>query len=302
MIKNKKQPSVYIVILNWNGSEDTIELIESLKKISYNNYKIIVVDNNSLQEDIDNLLRRHYDDIQLIINEENLGFSGGNNTGIKLSIEKGADFVLIINNDTIVKPDFLDILVDKFNYDNQVGIVAPRINFYNNPTKIWSGGGKISKIRGSGFIYSNKVKIKDYSEIDFVSGCCMLIKNEVFKKVGLFDEKYFLYIEDTDFCYRTKKNGYIICYTPESQIYHKVFGSTKKNNSTLPLYYSTRNRLFFARKNFPRLFPFTALYIFITMIIKCLFWLFGGEFKKINSVKRGLHDFLTKKMGRNSHH
>lgn len=298
MIKNKKQPRVYIIILNWNNHEDTIELIQSLKKISYNNYKIIVIDNNSSEKDVVNLFENSKEEIQLIINKENLGFSGGNNIGIKLSIEEGADFILLLNNDTIVNTNFLDLLVEKFEHNNQIGIVAPQINFYDNPKKIWSGGGKISKIRGSGFIYSNSDQIKNSKEIDFVSGCCMLIKKDVFQKIGLFDENYFLYIEDTDFCYRVIKNGYKICFTPESQIYHKVFGSTKKSYSALPLYYSTRNRLYFARKNFPGLFPLTLLYISITMFFKCLIWLFKGELNKINSVKKGFRDFLAKKMGK----
>ena len=297
------QPKVNIIILNWNGYNDTYELLESLKKISYENYKIILIDNNSSQTDVENLMENSNENIQIVLNNENLGFAGGNNVGIKLSLQQNADYILLINNDTIVEPDFLEILVEKIEKNNRAGIIAPQINFYNNPKRIWSTGGKINKIRGAGFIYSNNLRMQNKEnnvKINFVSGCCMLIKKEVFQKIGLFDENFFLYIEDTDFCYRTKNFGFDICVLPDSKIYHKVNSSTKNNYQTLPLYYATRNRLYFAWKNFPEVFPLTALYIFTTMLLKSFVWLVSGKLKNIASVKRGIGDFFKRKDGENS--
>jgi len=298
------EPLVYIVTLNWNGFSDTYELIESLTKITYKNFKIIVVDNNSANDEaekIENLCRGK---AHLIKCKENLGFSGGNNVGIKYSLEKKADYILLLNNDTTVEPDFLEILLKTFETYSQAGIVAPRINYYNEPKKIWSEGGKVSWLRGSGFAYSDKLET-EVNRIDrsvtFVSGCCMLIKSEVFSKIGLFDENYFLYTEDTDFCIRAVKAGYKIYLTPGSKIFHKVNMSTKGSYSTLPLYYTTRNRLYFAKKNFPKFYFITVTYIFLTMILKSIKWILTGKLKNIAAVQKAFYDFFFGKMGKTDH-
>lgn len=298
------QPLVHIIILNWNGLEDTSELLVSLSKISYINYKILIVDNNSANDEAEKLENISKGKAHIIRCEENLGFAGGNNVGIKYSFEKKADYILLLNNDTKVQPDFLEILVNKFETENQAGIIAPRINYYHEPEKIWSEGGKVSRIRGSGFAYSDKleteVEMADKS-VTFVSGCCMLISREVLHKVGLFDENYFLYTEDTDLCLRTIRAGYKIYVAPQSKIFHKVNSSTKKNYSSIPLYYATRNRLYFAKKNFRSTYYLTVIYLILTMIIKSLGWLFLGRFNDIASVYSAFKDFFNGKMGKTNY-
>jgi len=295
------QPLVYIVILNWNGFKDTSELLESLSEVTYRNYKVVIIDNNSLKYEVEQLDKNYGDKTHIIYCEENLGFSGGNNVGIKYSLESNADYILLLNNDVIVEPNFLEILLNKFNTDSKSGVVAPRINYFNEPNKIWTEGGKISRIRGSGFAVSDKLETEipqTDRNVNFVSGCCMLIKREVFRNVGLFDERYFLYVEDTDFCYRLNKAGYKIYVTPRSKIYHKVNRSAIKNFSELPLYYTTRNRLYFAKKNFPAFFPLTSLYIYTVMVIKSCIWIFTDKFKKISTVRKAFKDFRLEKMGK----
>ncbi|MDZ7626179.1 MAG: glycosyltransferase [Ignavibacteriaceae bacterium] len=156
--------------------------MESLFKISYRNYNIIVVDNNSDQNGREKLRKNYSEKVHIIFCNENLGFAGGNNVGIKYSLEEKADCtILLLNNDTTVQPDFLEILVNKFETENQAGIIAPRINYYNEPKKIWSDGGYISKLRGSGFPYSDKLETEVGSpdkSVTFVYGCCMLIGGE----------------------------------------------------------------------------------------------------------------------------
>ena len=298
------QPLVYVVILNWNGYKDTSELLESLSKITYANHKITVVDNNSSPGEVEKLESAYENKVHVIRCKNNLGFSGGNNIGIKYSLESKADYILLLNNDTIVEPDFLEILVSKFETENQAGIVAPRINYYSEPQKIWSDGGKISWIRGSGFAYSDKLETKVNSldrSVTFVSGCCMLIKSEVFLKNGMFDENYFLYTEDTDLCHRVINAGYKIYITPRSKIFHKINSSTKSNYSTLPLYYTTRNRLYFAKKNFQKLYVITLSYISLAMILKSIYWLLSGKFKNIDAVRKAFNDFYLGKMGKTEH-
>jgi len=298
MISVTKEPKVSIVIINWNGYEDTYECIESLMKITYKNLEIVVVDNGSDTDDVLDLENK-FEKVKVLRNKENLGFSGGNNIGINYSLKQNSDFILLLNNDTTVNDNFLEPLVEKSLVTKDIGIIAPQINYYSNPKRIWSAGGKISKIRGSGFAFSNKLEIEHSNllkEVTFVSGCCMLIKKEAFEKVGLFDEKYFLYTEDTDFCYRVNKTGLKIYITAESKIYHKVNKSTETTFSTLPLYYNTRNRLYFSKKNFKYFLPITFIYLSITMILKCIGWFITGKTSNISAVYRGFKDFLIGKM------
>jgi len=298
------QPLVHIIVLNWNGLEDTSELLESLSKISYSNYLIVIVDNNSANDEAEKLENICKGKTHIIRCKDNLGFSGGNNVGFKYSLEEKADYILLLNNDTTVNPDLLEILVNKFETENQAGIIAPRINYYEEPEKIWSEGGKVSRIRGSGFAYSDKLETEvDMADksVTFVSGCCMLIKRDVLLKVGLFDENYFLYTEDTDLCLRTIKAGFKIYVTPRSKIFHKINSSTKTRHSSLPLYYTTRNRLYFVKKNFSNTYYLTVIYLILTMIIKSLGWLFLGRFNNITSVYSAFKDFFNGKMGKTNH-
>ena len=293
-------PKVVVVTINWNGYDDTLELIESLKKMSYNEFEIIVVDNNSSKADVVKLKSIVKNGIKVILLNNNLGFSGGNNVGIKSALEQNTDFILLLNNDTTVDKDTIEILLNKFETDETLGIIAPQINYYDEPNKIWSAGGKISRLRASGFAVSNKIedelKKKD-RYVDFVSGCCMLIKKEVFEKVGLFDENYFLYVEDTDLCYRTLNAGNKILVTNDTKIYHKVSQATKKSSEVLPLYYTTRNRLYFAKKNFNYFFYLSFAYIALTMIFKSLKWSITGNRKNINAVRLAFQDFLNSNFG-----
>ena len=293
---------IVIIILNWNGYDDTSELLNSLKKANkIPKSHIVVVDNDSTHNDAEKLKMNYGDFIEVIKCENNLGFAGGNNTGIKYALNNLADYILLLNNDTIVEPDFLEPLINVLNSNNAIGISAPQINYYQDRRKIWTSGGKISRIRGSGFAYSDKFednKDKENKYVDFVSGCCMLIKREVFDKVGLFDEKYFLYVEDTDFCFRTIKAGFKIIVSQNSKIFHKIGNSTVNNFSVLPVYYTTRNRLYFAKKNFYSTYLITVIYILFTMILKSLWWNFTGKCNLVNSIKWAFKDFFRGIMGK----
>ena len=221
--------------------------------------------------------------------------------GINQALKEGADYILLLNNDTIVQENFLEKLLMKFQTNDNTGIVAPYINYYYEPDRIWSAGGKVSFLRGSGFADSDELE-SETTKIDktvtFVSGCCMLVKREVFEAAGLFDEKFFLYIEDTDFCYRVVKTGYRILVTNRSKIFHKVGVSTKNSNPVMPLYYATRNRLFFSKKHFSTMFIIPLSYILISMSFKIIIWIFTGKRMNIITVQKAFRDFFVGKMGR----
>ncbi len=238
--------------------------------------------------------------ITLIFNDNNKGFTGGNNVGITKAINSNSEFVLLLNNDTVVEPDFLEPLINVFHKHKNAGIAAPQINYYQKKNLIWTEGGTISKLRGSGFAYSDRadtIENNDDKIVGFVSGCCMLLRKDIIEKVGLFDEDFFLYVEDTDLCFRTLETGYKIIISHKSKIYHKVGASTNRNLSLLPLYYVTRNRLYFARKSFKYFYPFTILYILIAMLLKGVKWTISGNIQNTITVKNAFIDFFKGKMG-----
>lgn len=296
------EPKITIVILNWNGYADTYECLKSLEKVNHKNLQIIIVDNGSDNNDIIKL-ESEFQGIKIIRSEVNLGFTGGNNLGIKYALEIESDFIMLLNNDTVVTPKFINPLLRVFEKNKNAGIVAPIINYFDERDKIWSSGGKINKLRGAGISIPALVTQQDnFTEVkvEFVSGCCMLIPSSVLKKVGLFDDSYFLYSEDTDLCFRVIKNNYEIFISKDSLIYHKAKSSTKNELSVLALYYETRNRLYFIKKNYPEYLIITMIYILATMTIKSIIWFFNGKPNYIQAVIRSFSDFLKGNLGKSS--
>lgn len=243
-------PQICIILVNYNSEKDTFECVESLKRIEYENYYIIVVDNASLDEGALEPLKQ---DCTVIFSSENLGFSGGNNLGIQSAKEIGYDYILFLNNDTIVQPDFLKILVSTAETEQSVGIVCGKIYFYKNPKVLWYAGGEINFAKGG-------IEHWDYNKIDtsvdgkcqdvsFATGCMWLVPRDVIEQVGELAEDYFLYSEDADYCCRVVQNKLRIIYEPKAIIYHKVGASSKK--SIVSQYYSTRNDFFIFDKYAP---------------------------------------------------
>ncbi len=301
----KNSPLVHVIVLSWNEFDDTVECLESLQKINYFNYKIILVDNGSRDGSIQKLQERfgNEEKIKIIANSENLGFAGGNNVGIEYAMKKEADYVLLINNDTTVNKNFLTELVNAAEKNKQAGVLGSKIYYYSDPKRIWFAGGKINKLltKGTHIGYDEidngqRDEIKKY---DYLTGCCLLIKKEVIKKIGVLADDYFLYYEDTDFCLRVKKAGYNCLYVPASKIYHKVSRSSKPGSPSY-IYYHTRNGLTMAKRNGSFLVKFfvylNCLFLFIKQIIKYIFM--PSKKKWAIAVLEGERDFLLGKMGK----
>lgn len=256
-------PVVSIISINWNNNHDTSEMLESLRGISYPNYEIVIVDNNSTTCDA-RLLKKEFPEIRLIMSRSNLGFAGGNNLGLKHSI---GDYILLLNNDTVVEKNFLEPLVRLMEFDQTIGVVSPKIYFYDEPRKLqYAGTTDINVITtrgkkiGYGTIDSgqfNKIK-----ETGYANGACMLVRQSLIKEIGFLKPEYFLYYEETDFCFRVKNNGYKVFFNPESKIYHKISSSTGKA-SPLQTYYLNRNRVLFIRLNFVGLIKSMALIYYV---------------------------------------
>lgn len=257
---------VFIVILNYNGYKDTIELLGSLKKIKKDHFdlSVVVVDNSP--EDPIKINGNDFKDLDLkaIYNNKNLGFSGGNNVGIKFALEKGADYVLLLNNDTYVDPEFIEQLLKVGEAETSAGIIVPKIYFakgfeFHDKYKqtelgkvIWYAGGNIDWANVIGYHRGvdevDKGQFEKIIDTEVASGCCLMIKREVLEKIKGYDDKYFLYYEDADFSKRAMENGYRILLAPKSLIWHKNAQSSGGSGSDLQDYYISRNRLIFGFK------------------------------------------------------
>lgn len=247
------RPKVFIIILNWNNYKDTAECLESLAKIRYPNYEIILVDNGSSDGSAD-ALEKEFPRVTLLRNPVNAGFAGGNNIGIKQALMSGADYVLLLNNDTTVSGDFLDVLID-FGQDHEsVGILGPKVFCYGDPQQIWSMGGYFRRGKGSmntiGHNRPDSARFQKAVEVDYVPGCAILIKKYVFEKIGLLDEDYFFFAEESDFCLRAKKDGFQVFVVPASHIRHKTSQALGHTYSPVYVYFRSRNRLLLVYKNF----------------------------------------------------
>lgn len=263
-------PRVSIIILNWNGKDDTIECLESLKYIIYSNYEVLLVDNGSVDGSVE-LFRERYPGIEIIENKQNLGFAGGCNRGIKKAMDNGADYVLLLNNDTIVDKDFLTELVRIAEESEGIGVVGPKIYQYENKEKLLLSGAKIL------FWKAGLLKGYDVStatDVDMISGCCMLIKRETISSIGMLDSTYFFGWEDSDFCVTAKKKGYRVVCAPKSRIYHKVggsYGGHYANNPTI-LTEGIRNQLIFISRHASFLQKLSSILFMFPHLLLVIFW------------------------------
>lgn len=260
---------VGIVVLNWKRKNDTLECLKSLYGINTQNLnvEIVIVDNASDDGSMQAFEKLKSTDnlkITIIENDTNLGFAGGNNIGINYAINNNFDYVLTLNNDTYVHKDFLVNLVECALKNKKAGVVVSKIyfakgfEFHKDRYKkqdlgkvIWSAGGKFDwdNIYGSNRGV-DEIDIGQFDKVvdtDFATGACSLFNIQALKKIGAFNEKYFLYLEDVDLSYRLAKNGWQVLYCPSSVIWHKVSQSSKIGGE-LNDYFLTRNRLFFGMK------------------------------------------------------
>ncbi len=290
-------PKVAIIILNWNGWADTLECLGSLNRLDYDNFEIILIDNGSKESlnfarDIENQFSNLK--IELILSEENLGFAGGNNQGIKIALERGTDYVLLLNNDTTVEPDFLKKLIEAGEKNKSYGIFGPVIYYSDEAEKIWFAGGQFNwlKTRGSHIVTKPSGELK---KVDYITGCCLLVKKEVIERIGLLSEDYFLYYEDGDWCLRAQKAGYSCGSVSLAKIYHKQSRSTQEFSYPY-IYYHSRNGLIFSYRHGLRLLTYLAsVWIFFKQLVKAMI---DHNSQWAGPVMRGVMDFWRGKKGR----
>lgn len=244
-------PLVYVLTLNWNRCQDTLACLESLTRMSYPNFCILVVDNGSTDGSVE-AIATHFPKVEIIANERNLGFAAGCNIGLRHTLAQGAGYIFIVNNDTTVDPRALDELVAEADPPD-VGMLAPKIYYHDNPNYIWSVGGGQNpltlEMTGGHGRGPDVGQWEEVVEREYLVGCALLIKRDLLERVGLFDERFFMYYEDMDLCLRARRAGYRLLMVPRAKIWHKVATSSGGSDSPLERYHVAKSSVLFFRKH-----------------------------------------------------
>ncbi|MEK7151211.1 MAG: glycosyltransferase family 2 protein [Patescibacteria group bacterium] len=296
-------PFVSIIIVQYNNSDDTIGCLESLKNLNYPNFRVVLIDNASEIKHFNNvrLYVESLKDIRFsfIVSKKNLGYSGGNNLGIKKALKNKADYIFILNPDTTVKSTVLTKLIEVAEANSKIGIVGPTIN--ENASRIVYGG-KINWLKPE-LAHSEIPPLNtDRLLLDtnlYILGAAMLIKKNVINKIGLLDERYFLYFEDADYCMRARKVGCQLAIATNTSIDHSVSKSTNQLGSAKLLYYHYRNAHLFNWENGPfyikLALPFWSFFIIIKQLAKILL---DRESVISKAILAGIIDFYKKNFGK----
>jgi GT2 family glycosyltransferase len=296
-------PLVAIIVLNWNSYEDTLACLDSLAKIDYPNYQLVLIDNGSEDESVAKI-QTAYPDLPLEVTGENLGFVGGNNLGMQMAEKLGADYMLLLNNDTEVDPQFLNLMVAAAEADAQVGVVGPTIYYYDEPKVMWSAGGEIDWPRGdTSMVGLNQADEGQFGDeprpVDFVTGCAFLIKAPVVQQVGMLDPRFFAYFEETEWCVRVQRAGYRILHVPQAKIWHKI-SIVQRDATPYVVYYMTRNRLLFLKLTKAGLISW--LNTLKSMLRTTLAWTLKPKWRhkrlQRNAVLRGIFDYSIARWGK----
>ena len=277
-----------VVLVNYNGLEDTKACIESILKSSIE-CSIVVIDNAS-KEDDGSKINQFNSNITVIRNSDNLGFAGANNVGILWALEHDFEYILLLNNDTVVDRDMIRLLLEETNEET---VAVPAMYYFSAPKELWYGGGKINRYTGN----CEHLNLDHKQQVSFATGCCMLLSREVINKAGLLDERYFMYCEDLDYSIRLAKKHIKILYIPEAKLYHKVGRTSGGSGTPFSDYYITRNRLNCIRQHSDCFTRFAYPFSLISRYIRAM----EGRVRKreFKAFLEGIKDHKNDKWGRN---
>ncbi len=287
---------ISIILVNYNGKSYNDKCIESILKstITYE-LQIVVVDNASTDGSLQ-LLQDRWEEssrVKIIALDKNYGFARANNVGIEWAMENGAEYFLILNNDTEIAEDAIEKMID---IQKKTGaIVVPKIVYADHPETIWCAGGSFSKVIWKpvqrGINQKDTGQYDQSMECSFANGCSMLLSGNIIRKLGLLDEQFFLYYEDTEYSLRARQKGVPIWYCAKALIYHKVNGSTMGNEKPDSVYYITRNWLICNRKYMEVRFVFFLCYFIINRLVWLLIWFMKNERGNMAAVAEGIKDY-----------
>jgi GT2 family glycosyltransferase len=296
--RTAKQPRVAVVIVIWNGMVDTLECLRSFRGDVYPNKQIIIVDNGSSDDSVARI-RDSFPDVVILQTGENLGFTGGNNVGIRHAVKNGSDYVYLINNDTTVESDALEKLVQAAEANPQAGLLAPVIHDFDAPRAIWFAGSVVDLRRGAAWHDNSHQPSRTELpyEVPWATGCAMLLRASLLNDLGGFDDRYYLSWEDVDLSLRVRNTERSVMVVPKARIYHKG-GQSGKNLNSIYSYYAVRNSLLLARKHSGRDYNRAALSIVGTYLKRCFHPRFeGARGKLLRLIWDGLRDHLQQQYG-----
>lgn len=304
----EREPFVVLIILNWNNSADTIDCIESVSRIAYSNYRIVVVDNASEDDSIEQIRAAH-PSVDLLELQKNWGYAEGNNIGTKYALELGAEYVFVLNNDTLLAPDMLSELIRVAESRPEIGMVGPKMYSIDPPDTLFSLGSFILWEKGDLlhrglFEPAGKYQdIVDPEPVDFIVGCGVLVKRSLIEKVGGFNPDYYLNYEDVEWGLRAKRMGFEVWVVPKAVMWHKVSASLGLA-SPANTYYMTRNALIFFWRNAPRRSRFLSITSILARTVRTVgAWTLKEKYRtpifrrKRNANLYALRDFFLGRFG-----
>jgi len=283
-------PAVTIVVMTWENYAETADCLDSLRSVNYDNYRVVVVDNGSEDDSVDRL-RQEHGWCEFVVNDENIGFARGNNVGISHALETGADYVLLLNDDTLVQPDFLTPLVDAMERYDRVAVVGG-VNLLPGTERIHNAGYIFHPwLAAKGELIREPISEDPYP-VDFVQACSILLNPAFLDEVGCLNEKYFLGMEDVDLSWKARSNGWKVLVAPDSRIYHRVGETGSK--SPFSIYHKTRNKLQFAEEN---LSPARRLPLYLSLLayrfLLVIWWTASGNRRAVWATALGAYDHFS---------
>jgi len=294
------RPLVGIVLVNYNGARFMPECIESLVSGDYSNFKLVIVDNRSTDGSREWIAALETPAEKLLL-DSNTGITGGNNAGIKRCLDLGCDEILLLNNDTVEAPDFLSRMVDA---REPRRMLVPRIYFHDAPTIINTNFGDFDYVRGRSiqrFYGQPDSEASSKPATGTMTGTCALMFSvDLVKEIGLMDDAYFIYFDDTDLVARAVKAEYLVKYVPEAKLWHKESSSSGgRPLGPLPLFYQTRNRLYFMAKHQRNrlLLSLFWLYFLSTRLVRVAKWQLSGDQASIFAFRAAFADYRAHRMG-----
>lgn len=244
------QPLVACIILNTNRRDDTLECLQSLQAGTYSNHRALVLDCASTDGSVE-VIQSNFPDVRVVRLQENRGYAGNNNVGIERALREGADWVFVLNEDTVLAPECLARLVEEGEQDASIGILGPMVYHHDEPTIIQSAGGVLNARWEGSHLAQDEVdrqQLLDAHPVQWISGCAILVRRAVIEQVGALDERFFYYWDETEWCVRAGKAGWRILHVPASKLWHK---GVQRDHQPTPrvTYYATRNRLLLLAKH-----------------------------------------------------
>ncbi len=291
-------PNVGIVISNYNGWQDTVQCLESLDKQTYRDFEIILLDDASTNDSVEQLRPHLPANTVFLPQQANIGFAAANNVGIRRALADGCNWVLLLNNDTVAAPDFLETLLRE---TPEGAVSCPKMLFLDPPDEIWFAGGELDRATGRvkhlGGHEKDGPAFAEKKQVSFITFCCVLLPRDVIERVGFLDETLFMYCEDVDYCIRLADAGVPLWFLPDAKIWHKAGGSA---GGMLSVYYITRNTLYLTCKGKSRLYnrAKTVGPLVTGAARYTLTKLLGRKKGRSYGAFRGALDFWRGKMGR----